>query len=80
MTTTEAVTGHASMQLYTLLQSHELKYLRNTNYLFFEPSPSILYEDKTDTEKVYSIKCNPKNYSIFDKLEIKGFKIVKQTF
>ena len=32
MTTTATVAGHVSMQLYTLLQTHEPKYLRN---LFF---------------------------------------------
>ena len=87
MTTTATVAGHVSMQLYTLLQTHEIKYLRNlffnlgnNYYLFSEPSPPILIEDKTDKEEGGPIKAIPKSFTIWDKLEIKGSKTVKQFF
>ena len=87
MTTTATVAGQVSMQLYTLLQTHETKYLRNlffnlgnNYYLFQEPSPPILIEDKTDTEEGGPIKCIPKSWTIWDKMEIKGSKTVKQFF
>ena len=35
LTTTATVAGHVSLQLYTLLQTHEIKYLRN---IFFNLS------------------------------------------
>ena len=87
MTTTATVAGHVSMQLYTLLQTHEPKYLRNLNfnlgnnfYLFFEPKPPLVMEDKTDEEKGGPIKCIPEGWTIWDKLEIKGPKTCKQFF
>ena len=87
MTTTATVAGQVSMQLYTLLQTHETKYLRNlffnlgnNYYLFQEPSPPILIEDKTDAEEGGPIKCIPKSWTIWDKMEIKGSKTVKQFF
>ena len=87
MTTTATVAGHVSMQLYTLLQTHDPKYLRNVffnlgsnYYLFSEPSPPIVMEDKTDGEEGGPIKCIPNNWTIWDRLEIKGSKTCKEFF
>ena len=87
MTTTAAVAGHVSMQLYTLLQTHEIKYLRNlffnlsnNYYLFSEPTPSLVMEDKTDKEEGGPIKCIPNGWTIWDRLEIKGPKTCQQFF
>ena len=87
MTTTSTVAGHVSMQLYTLLQTHEIKYLRNlffnlanNYYLFAEPTPPIIMEDKTDKEEGGPIKCIPEKWTTWDKLEIKGPKTCQQFF
>ena len=86
MTTTATVAGHVSMQLYTLLQTHEIKYLRNlffnlanNYYLFSEPTPAIIMEDKTDKEGG-PLKCIPDKWTIWDRLEIKGPKTCQQFF
>ena len=69
------------MQLYTLLQTHEIKYFRNiffnlsnNYYLFSEPTPSLIMEDKTDKEEGGPLKCIPNGFTIWDRLEIKGPK------
>ena len=87
MTTTATVAGHVSMQLYTLLQTHDIKYLRNVffnlgnnYYLFSEPSPPIIMQDKTDEEEGGPIKCIPNGWTIWDRLEIKGSKTCEQFF
>ena len=87
MTTTSTVAGHVAMQLYTLLQTHEITYLRNlffnlanNYYLFSEPTPKIIMEDKTDKEEGGPIKCIPEKWSIWDKLVIKGPKTFQQFF
>ena len=87
MTTTATVAGHVSMQLYTLLQTHEPKYLRNlffnlgnNYYLFSEPYPPLMMEDKTDEEEGGPKKCIPNAWSSWDKLEIKGPKTCRQFF
>ena len=86
MTTTATVAGHVAMQFYTLLQTHEIKYLRNTffnlannYYLFSEPSPAIVIEDKIDENGVLT-KSIPDKWTIWDKLEIKGPKTVQQFY
>ena len=87
MTTTATVAGHVSMQLYTLIQTHEKQFLRNlffnlaTNYyLFSEPYPPILMEDKTDEEEGGPLKCIPNKWTIWDRLEIKGPLTCRQFF
>ena len=85
MTTTATVAGQVAMQLYTLIHTHENKYLRNlffnlaTNYyLFQEPSPPILNEDKTDEEEGGPLKCIPNKWTIWDRLEMKGPKTCQE--
>jgi ubiquitin-activating enzyme E1 len=85
MTTTATVAGQVAMQLYTLIHTHENKYLRNfffnlaTNYyLFQEPYPPILNEDKTDEEEGGPLKCIPNKWTIWDRLEMKGPKTCQE--
>ena len=87
MTTTATVAGQVAMQLYTLIHTHENKYLRNlffnlaTNYyLFQEPYPPILNEDKTDEEEGGPLKCIPNKWTIWDRLEMKGPKTCQEFF
>ena len=87
MTTTATVAGQVAMQLYTLIHTHENKYLRNlffnlaTNYyLFQEPYPPILNEDKTDKEEGGPLKCIPNKWTIWDRLEMKGPKTCQEFF
>ena len=87
LTTTATVAGHVSLQLYTLLQTHEIKYLRNiffnlaTNYyLFSEPSPPIAIKDKLPQENGGPVKAIPEGFNIWDKVEIKGSKTCKELF
>ena len=87
MTTTATVAGHVAMQLYTLIQTHEKQFLRNlffnlaTNYyLFSEPYPPIMMEDKTDDEEGGPLKCIPNKWTIWDRLEIKGPKTCQEFF
>ena len=87
MASKAAVAGQASMQLYTLLQTNEIKYLKNlffnlsnNYYLFSEPTPPIKMEDKTDKEEGGPLKYIPNGWSIWDKLEIKGPKTCQQFF
>lgn len=87
MTTTATVAGQVAMQLYTLIHTHENKYLRNlffnlaTNYyLFQEPYPPILNEDKTDEEEGGPLKCIPNKFTIWDRLEMKGPKTCQEFF
>ena len=87
MTTTATVAGQVAMQLYTLIHTHENKYLRNlffnlaTNYyLFQEPYPPIINEDKTDEEEGGPLKCIPNKWTIWDRLEMKGPKTCQEFF
>ena len=87
MTTTATVAGQVAMQLYTLIHTHENKYLRNlffnlaTNYyLFQEPYPPIINEDKTDEEEGGPLKCIPNKFTIWDRLEMKGPKTCQEFF
>ena len=87
LTTTATVAGHVSLQLYTLLQTHEIKYLRNiffnlsnNYYLFSEPTPPIIMKDKTEEEDDGPIKAIPEGWNIWDKVEIKGSKTIKELF
>ena len=87
LTTTATVAGHVSLQLYTLLQTHEIKYLRNiffnlanNYYLFQEPSPPKIIKDKSPDEEGGPSKAILEGWNIWDKLEIRGSKTCQQLF
>ena len=87
LTTTATVAGHVSLQLYTLLQTHDIKYLRNVffnlannYYLFSEPTPPIEIKDKLPNENGGPMKAVPEGFNIWDKIEIRGSKTCKELF
>ena len=87
LTTTATVAGHVSMQLYTLLQTHDIKFLRNVffnlannYYLFSEPTPPIIIKDKTPEENGGPVKAIPEGFNIWDKIEINGSKTCNELF
>ena len=87
MTTTATVAGHVSFQLYTLLQTHEIKFLRNiyfdlsnNYYLFQEPNGPVIMKDKTPEEEGGPIKSIPEGWNIWDKVEIKGSRTCQELF
>ena len=87
MTTTATVSGHVSLQLYTLLQTHEIKYMRNiyfnlsdNYYLFRKPDPTIETKDKLPGEEGGPSKAIPDGWTIWDKFEIKGSKTAKEFY
>ena len=87
LTTTATVAGHVSLQLYTLLQTHDIKYLRNVYfdlsnnyYLFSEPSAPKEIKDKLPYEEGGPMKAIPEGFNIWDKIEIRGSKTCKELF
>ena len=82
LTTTAAIAGLASMQLYTMQQTHEKKYFRNSfmtlnnAFCFFsEPSPPVKMEDSEYSETTKGpMKAIPEGWNIWDVIEIKGPK------
>ena len=87
LTTTATVAGHVSLQLYTLLQTHDIKFLRNVffnlannYYLFSEPTPPIEIKDKSPEDNGGPSKAIPEGWNIWDKLEIKGSKTCQELF
>ena len=82
LTTTAAIAGFASMQLYTLQQTHEKKFFRNSfmtlnnAFCFFsEPSPPVKMEDSEYSETTRGpMKTIPEGWNIWDVIEIKGPK------
>ena len=87
LTTTATVAGHVSLQFYTLLQTHEIKYLRNVffnlsnnYYLFSEPTPTIIMKDKAEEEEGGPTKAIPEGWNIWDKVLINGPKTCQELF
>ena len=87
LTTTATVSGHVSLQLYTLLQTHDIKYLRNiyfnladNYYLFSKPTASNKMMDKLEGENGEPVKAIPEGWTIWDKVEIKGSKTAKEFY
>ena len=87
LTTTATVAGHVSMQLYTLLQTHDIKFLRNVifnladnYYVFSEPEPPIIIKDKIAKENEWPVKVIPGPFNIWDKIEINGSKTCQELF
>ena len=84
MTTTATVSGFVSLQLFTLLQTHDIKYLRyilfnlNDNYfLFRKPAPAIKIKDKLPGKEGGPSKAIPEGWTIWDKIEIRGSKTMQ---
>ena len=87
MTTTATVSGFVSLQLYTLLQTHDIKYLRyiyfnlaDNYYLFRKPDPVKKTSDKLPGEDGGPSKAIPEGWTTWDKIEIKGSKTAKEFY
>ena len=82
LTSTASIAGISSLQIYTLLQTHEINYLRNCffnlgiNTLLFDiPSPPKKKKDeKYNIDIGKPIKAIPEEWTVWDKIEIKGSK------
>ena len=82
ITTTATIAGTASMQLYTLLQTHERKYFRNcfmllSNAFFFfsEPLEPVKMVDTEYSERTRGpMKAIPEGWNIWETIDIKGPK------
>ena len=82
ITTTATIAGTASMQLYTLLQTHERKYFRNcfmllSNAFFFfsEPLEPVKMVDAEYSERTRGpMKAIPEGWNIWETIDIKGPK------
>ena len=78
LTTTASISGLASMQLYTLLQTSERKYFRNgyiklnsNRYIFSEPRPPIKNIDKEfDKYLSKSLKYIPEKWCSWDIIKL----------
>jgi len=82
LTTTASISGIASMQLYTLFQTHERKFFRNSFltlsncFCFFsEPNEPVKMQDSEYSERVRGpMKAIPEGWNKWDIIEIKGPK------
>jgi len=78
-TTTAAITGIVSLQLYTLYQTNKIDFLRDCylnlaiNSIFMsEPKPAIQMKDKdNDPILLGPVKAIPPNWTVWDKIIIK---------
>ena len=81
-TTTAAIVGLVSLQIYTLNQKDDIKYLRDcninfafNNYTFISP---VQVEHFKNDENSKEIKYIPDNFTIWDFLEVKKSMLIKE--
>ena len=85
-TTTAAITGIVSLQLYTLYQTNKIDFLRDCylnlaiNSIFMsEPKPAIQMKDKDyDPILLGPVKAIPPNWTVWDKMVINKSMTVKE--
>jgi ubiquitin-activating enzyme E1 len=77
--TTAAIAGLSSLQIYTLLQTDNLKLFRNSNfnlgtsiYDLSVPEGKRFIRDTPKTETSNEIKVIPKEYTVWDKIDLVG--------
>ena len=93
LTSTASIAGISSLQVFTLLQTHDINYLRKcffnlgrVQFILQKPRKPIYKNDvkveKKEGEMIdlskSSIKVIPKSYSCWDKIVIKGSKTCKE--
>lgn len=81
-TTTATITGISSLQIYTLLQTDNIKSMRSSsinlgisNYDIYKPEGKRYFIDKIKTNDSKAIKVIPEKYSLWDYLQINGPKV-----
>ena len=84
-TTTASIVGYISSQIFTLLQTTELKYLRQINIdlstpfiLIYHPKKVYQNKDKINPETQVLTKAKPPLFTCWDFLEIKGNKTLDE--
>ena len=85
-TTTAAITGIVALQIYTLLQTNEIKYMKNafmnlgvSLFILTEPGEKILVTDKDyDPIMLGPVKAVPAKWSVWDKIVVDGPLTIRQ--
>jgi len=85
-TTTAAITGIVCLQMYTLLQTTDVTYLRGafinlavSLFVLTEPQEVIKTRDKEyDPMLLGPVKAIPKDFTVWDKIVINGSHTFKQ--
>lgn len=85
-TTTAAITGIVCLQIYTLLQTKDVTYLRGafvnlavSLYVLTEPQEIIKARDKDyDPFLLGPVKAIPKDHTVWDKIVLQGSHTFKQ--
>jgi ubiquitin-activating enzyme E1 len=85
-TTTAAITGLVALQLYTLLQTNNINFMKNafinlavSLFVLTEPAEKIVHKDKDfDVIMQGPVKAVPPNWTVWDKIVINGPLTFKQ--
>ena len=85
-TTTASITGIVSLQLYTLLQTQKIEYMRNcflnlaiSLFVMTEPAEVIKMQDKAYDELLLGpVKAIPPKWTVWDKIVINGSKTCQE--
>jgi len=82
-TTTAAVTGLVSLNIYTLLFTNDIAFMRNAFMnlavsLFTEPGEKLPHKDKTNDQILLGlVKAIPPNWTVWDRIDINGPMTIK---
>jgi ubiquitin-activating enzyme E1 len=79
-TTTACITGLVALQIYTLLQTKDISFMRNTFlnlavnlFILTEPAEKIEQKDKEyDPLMLGPVRAIPKNWTVWDRIVIQG--------
>jgi len=79
-TTTASITGLVALQIYTLLQTNDISFMRNAFmnlavnlFVLTEPAPKQEHKDKDyDALMLGPVKAIPPNWTVWDKIIING--------
>jgi len=85
-TTTAAITGIACLQIYTLIQTNKINFFRNcyfnfaiNRFIITLPTKEIKHTDiEFDEDLGCPIKAIPLNWTVWDKIIIKGSKSINE--
>ena len=84
-TTTSSIVGYISSQIFTLLQTVELSYLRQINidlstpfFLIYKPKKVYHNTDQINSETQVLTKAIPANFTCWDYIEINGNKTTNE--
>jgi ubiquitin-activating enzyme E1 len=85
-TTTAAITGLVALQIYTVLQTNEIQYMKNafmnlavSLFVLTEPGEKILQTDKDyDPLMLGPVKAVPPKWTVWDKIVVDGPMTIRQ--